>query len=72
MENLWEEAITAYVQNQTRVTIGQVGHEALQIEVKRMGRIDQNRIADVLDRLGWHKAEKKDWQGRTWWSPHPT
>jgi predicted P-loop ATPase len=63
----WEEAISAYVKDKDRVTIGEVAKLGLCIETPRIGTADQRRIAAVLGQLGWHRL-KPDWQGKRWWS----
>src|SRR5215470_6560166 len=63
--DIWQENIVEYLKNNTRVTIGQVAHEALHIETPRIGRAEQNRIAAALEHLGWHRerpAGQTDWQ----------
>jgi predicted P-loop ATPase len=64
----WEESISTYLGAETKVTIGQVARGALGIDVPRLGRAEQNRISAALQRLGWKREPKKDWQGKRWWS----
>jgi predicted P-loop ATPase len=64
----WEENISTYVKAHTKVTIGQVAHEALMIETPRIGTAEQRRIAAALERLNW-KRQPKDWEGKRWWTP---
>jgi predicted P-loop ATPase len=64
----WEESIGAYLDTASKVTIGQVARDALGIDVPRLGRAEQNRIGAALQRLGWKRQPKKDWQGKRWWS----
>ena len=64
----WEESISTYLGAETEVTIGQVARGALGIDVPRLGRAEQNRISAALQRLGWKREPKKDWQGKRWWS----
>ena len=63
----WEETITAYVGNKTKVTVGEVARDALGIETPRIGTSDQRRIAAALEQLGW-KRIRKDGQGKRWWA----
>jgi predicted P-loop ATPase len=63
----WEDDIRGYLALHPRVTIGQVAKQALEIEKPRIAKHDQNRIAAVLINLGW-KRERKDWEGKRWWS----
>jgi predicted P-loop ATPase len=64
----WEENIDKYLSTASKVTIGQVAREALLIDVPKLGRAEQNRIAAAMQRLGWKRQPKKDWQGNRWWS----
>jgi hypothetical protein len=52
----WQDDIAEYLRAHTRVTVGQVAHEALHIEKARLGTADQRRITTILERLGWHKG----------------
>lgn len=66
----WEEDIAAYLATKTRVTIGEVAHNALFIEKPRIGTADQRRIAAALEQIGWRRERtdgKTDWQGKRWW-----
>ena len=68
----WEENISDYLRAQSRVTVGQVAHEALFIETPRISRTDQNRIMAALERLQWRRERadgNTDWQGKRWWVP---
>ncbi len=62
----WEENIGVYLEGQSKVTIGQVAREALQIETPRIGTAEQRRIAAIMDLLHW-KRLPKDHQGKRWW-----
>jgi predicted P-loop ATPase len=60
----WEEDISAYLATKTRVTIGEVAHNALFIEKPRIGTADQRRIAAALEQIGWRRERtdgKTDW-----------
>jgi predicted P-loop ATPase len=63
----WEETIGAFIEVRTKVTIGEVAREALQIETPRIGTADQRRVAAALEQLGW-KRLPVDWQGKRWWT----
>jgi predicted P-loop ATPase len=65
--DVWEEAIKVYLVDHPRVTIGQVAKEALGITTGKIGTAEQRRIAAALERIGLHR-EKKDWEGKRWWS----
>ena len=62
----WEEKIAAYVGNKAKVTVGQVGFDAIGIETPHLGTAEQRRIAASLERLGWRRA-KRDGHAR-WWT----
>jgi predicted P-loop ATPase len=69
----WEETIRAWLDGadtngkpRDKVTVGEVARMALEIEVPRIGRADQNRIVAVLTLLGWHRLPK-DWRGNIPW-----
>jgi Virulence-associated protein E/Bifunctional DNA primase/polymerase, N-terminal len=64
----WEEKIADYLVTQTKVYIWQVAKDALFIETGRLGTSDQRRITAVMERLGWARAEKKDWTGKNPWT----
>jgi predicted P-loop ATPase len=62
----WEETIAAYLDGESKVTVGQIARQALDIETPRIGTADQRRIAAVLELQGWHRLPK-DWKGKRWW-----
>jgi predicted P-loop ATPase len=64
----WEENIADYLNTQSKVTVGQVAQEALHIETPRIGTAEQRRVAAAMERLGWTRLKKKDWQGKRWWT----
>lgn len=63
----WEEDIAAYLETQDKVTVGQVAHDALNIEKPRIGTGDQRRVAAALEQLGWRRLPV-DPQGKRWWA----
>ncbi len=68
--DVWEEIIAEYLKTQTKVTVGQVAQEALNVETTRIGKADQNRVAAALERVGWRRERqdgRTDWQGKRWW-----
>jgi predicted P-loop ATPase len=70
--DVWEEAIGTYLRLRSRVTVGEVAKEALFIETPRVGRTEQNRITQAMERLQWKRElsdGKTDWQGKRWWIP---
>ncbi len=58
----WEDPVKIYLQNETRVTIGEVARHALGFVDARLGTADQRRIARVLKVLGW--VNVRDRNGR--------
>jgi hypothetical protein len=66
----WEEQISDYLKTETKVTIGMVAKFALQVDTPRIGRGEQNRIAAIMETLGWRRL-KKDYKGHLWWVPRP-
>jgi predicted P-loop ATPase len=65
-QDAWEEKIEKYLASAPRkVTVGQVGREALGIEDRHLGRADQNRIVAILERFGWQRGKRSE-DGR-WW-----
>jgi predicted P-loop ATPase len=70
--DMWEENISSYLKTQSRVTVGQVAHEALHFETAKVGTADQRRITAALEVLGWKRERadgKGDWAGKRWWIP---
>ena len=64
----WEEAVVAYLDGKTRVTISQVAKEAIYIETQRIGTSDQRRIAAILTAVGWEKGKRGE-KGERYWEP---
>jgi predicted P-loop ATPase len=62
----WEETIGKYIENQERVTIGQIAREAVGIETPRIGTADQRRIAAVMERLDWQRGARGNSGERYW------
>ena len=54
----WEENIVRFIAEHSRVTIGEIGREALQITTAKLGTAEQRRIAAILERLGWRRMPK--------------
>ena len=65
----WEELISAYLAVSSKVTVTEVAKSALSFDTARIGTADQRRIAAVMDRLGWRRANgnKTDCNGKRWW-----
>ncbi len=64
----WEEAIIEWLGSRDDVLVKEVAKGALQLDVPRLGRAEQNRIVAILERLGWHR-KPKDWRGNIPWGP---
>jgi predicted P-loop ATPase len=62
----WEDDIREFLVKHSRVTIGQVARDALDIETPRIGTAEQRRIAAALEQLGWRRRPK-DCKGTRWW-----
>jgi predicted P-loop ATPase len=62
----WEEHIERYLHTVSKTTISQVAKNALGIETPRVGRAEQNRIANAMERLGWTRDKRTG--GARWWS----
>jgi hypothetical protein len=60
----WEEAVTGYVSDLARTTIGAFAVNGLGFRKDRIGTADQRRIVAILTGLGW--KPKRNNQGR-WW-----
>ena len=66
-QDAWEENIEKYlVCAAQKVTVGQVAREALAIENRHLGRAEQNRIAAILERLGWQRGRRQ--KNARWWA----
>ena len=64
----WEDAISAYLADLSRTTIGQVAADALGItEKKYLGVAEQRRIMAAMTRLGWARGERSP--TARWWVP---
>lgn len=62
----WEEAINEWLGSRDEVLVKEVAKGALQLDVPRLGRAEQNRITGILERLGWRR-KAKNWQGNIAW-----
>lgn len=66
--DVWEETVKAYLVDKSQVLISEVLRDGLFLDNGRMARAEQNRVRAALERLGWRRAEKKDWQGNWPWT----
>src|SRR3984893_11965308 len=64
--DVWEDTIAEYLRTNTKVMVGQIAKEALNMEPARLGTAEQRRIAAVLELLQWKRLDK-DWRGTRWW-----
>jgi len=64
----WEQTVRTHLETVSKTTIGDIAREGLHIETPKIGRAEQNRIAAILERLGWHRLPK-DWKGNRFWAP---
>lgn len=74
----WEEPIRSYLADVNittappygrKVTVMQVGINALGIEKARLGKHDQNRLIAALERLGWRRRKERGNAGERFWGP---
>ena len=64
----WEETVKPYLIGKSSVLVGEIAKKALDIKTDRIGRAEQNRIVQILERLGWRR-QKKDGRGNVPWAP---
>ncbi|MFZ0150564.1 MAG: VapE domain-containing protein, partial [Xanthobacteraceae bacterium] len=62
----WEEHIGKYLDTVAKTTVSQVAKNGLGIEIPRIGRAEQNRIMNAMERLGWSRGKRTG--GARWWS----
>ena len=55
----WEEPIAAHLMGETKVTVGSVAKNALDMSIDRIGTADQRRITAILELQGWRRAPRK-------------
>jgi len=65
-EDVWEERIGVYVQGKDWVTIGQVLTSALDLSEGVQGQAQANRVARILQVLGWKRTVRRIAGKRTW------
>jgi predicted P-loop ATPase len=66
--DVWAETIRPYLDDRSSVLIGEIARQPLGITTNRIGRADQNRIAQILESFGWHRLSK-DRHGNVPWGP---
>lgn len=67
----WDTPILAYLLGQRRVTLLDVAQQALSLEVNRVGRSEQLRIAQTLRQAGW-RDHRGVGGGARYWTPPQT
>jgi predicted P-loop ATPase len=62
--DVWEDAITEFLLDRSRTTLGEIATRALGFRTERIGTADQRRIAAVMTTLGWRPNRDKH---KRWW-----
>lgn len=66
--DVWEEPIREYLADRHEVErLIDLAWGALELGKSKLGRAEQNRISDILERLGWARSEKKNGRGNYPW-----
>jgi predicted P-loop ATPase len=66
----WEDVIAAWLSTPRGVvTVGSVARFALGIEGRHLGRLEQNRIMAIMERLGWQRGKRQHGGVRRWILP---
>jgi predicted P-loop ATPase len=65
----WEELIEDYLHRRkpARITVAQIARDVLEIEVPKLGNMEQRRIMAVLGRLHWKRGKRSG--SARWWIP---
>lgn len=58
--DVWEDIIAGYLALNYQVTVAGVATGPLEIDPGRISKLDQMRIAKILERLGWHREQAWD------------
>ena len=53
----WEPLIVAYLVGKDRVLVGQIARDACWVTTDKIGRATQNRIIEILERIGWRRGK---------------
>jgi len=56
--DVWEQAVSGWLGERTKVTVLSVAREALFLERPKIGTADQRRITAALERLGWKRGPR--------------
>jgi predicted P-loop ATPase len=63
----WEDTIATFLSGRSRVTLSEIARDALGMDNRQIGTLDQRRIRAALLRLEWIEG-KRTGKGR-WWVP---
>jgi predicted P-loop ATPase len=66
IDDPWDSAIQTYIGNRTSVTVDEILHDAIHLEIGRCGQAEQNRVARSLRSLGWQRKQVRTGGKRTW------
>ena len=70
----WESAIAEYVEGLQRVSVTEILSRCFEVEVGKMDRSSQMRVATILSSLGWQKIGQREHLGsrqQCWGFPQP-
>lgn len=56
--DVWEEAISTFLEGKSQTTISEVAKKALRIDMPKLGTTEQRRIAAALERVGWTRGKR--------------
>lgn len=62
----WDAMIGEFITGRCMVTIDEILQDALHIEVRRLGQLDQNRVARCLRSMGWERKQRRVDGRRSW------
>lgn len=66
MADVWGARVSAFLENKHAVTTEQV-LENVGVELARMGRLEQMRVASLLKSEGWQRQHRRIAGQRAWW-----
>ncbi|TFW54399.1 virulence-associated E family protein [Bradyrhizobium sp. MOS001] len=69
--DVWEDLIVSHCKTIGKAMIWEIARDALRLDVAKITRADQNRIAAILERIGWVRLSK-DSKGNRYWAPDST
>lgn len=70
-DDMWHDAVAAWLVGRTEVKIPHILSDALSIPRERQGKAQEMRVASVLRQLGWIKSHgrRKGGFGKLWFAP---